>query len=78
MTDKIILRLKNRKTLKEKRFSFLPTHIAHICKLHRLTQNPKFAKECNFCQRTYKTDVCSINLILIFKSFILWNQQIVF
>ncbi len=25
-----------------------PTHIAHICKSHKLTHKPKFAKECNF------------------------------
>jgi len=24
-----------------------PPHIAHICKSHRLTHKPKFAKECN-------------------------------
>lgn len=30
----------------------MPTQIAHICKSHRLTHKPKFAKECNFCQRS--------------------------
>jgi len=25
-----------------------PTHIAHICKSHRQTHKPKFAKECNY------------------------------
>jgi DNA repair protein RadC len=36
-------------------------HIAHICKSHRLSLKPKFAKECNFCQRSSETE-----LILVF------------
>jgi len=33
--------------ISENRDDRKPTHIAHICKSHKSTRRPKFAKECN-------------------------------